>query len=63
MASRTTSKARRGAARSARRDAISLLKTDHRQVEEWFGEFEKARSESRKTELAAKICLALPGAG
>jgi hypothetical protein len=59
MPSRTTSKTRRGAPRGAKRDAISLLKADHRQVEGWFKEFEKARLESRKTELAARICLAL----
>ena len=40
-------------------DAISLLKADHRQVEDWFEQFEKARLDSRKTELAAKICNAL----
>ena len=40
-------------------DAISLLKADHDQVKKWFGEFEKARSDSRKQELAQKICMAL----
>ena len=40
-------------------DAISLLKADHRQVEEWFSEFEKARSASKKQQLAVKICDAL----
>jgi hemerythrin superfamily protein len=54
-----SSTARRASTRTARKDAISLLKADHRQVEKWFGEFEKARSDSRKTELAAQICLAL----
>ena len=39
-------------------DAISLLKADHRQVESWFKEFEKAGS-TRKGELARKICQAL----
>ena len=29
-------------------DAINLLKADHRQVEEWFEAFEKARSDSKK---------------
>ena len=41
------------------KDAIALLKADHRQVEEWFGEFEKARDKKRKTQLAAQICKAL----
>lgn len=40
-------------------DAISLLKADHRQVEEWFGQFEKARSDSKKKDLAQRICQAL----
>jgi hypothetical protein len=40
-------------------DAIAVLKADHRQVEEWFEEFEKARSSDRKAELAGKICDAL----
>jgi hemerythrin superfamily protein len=58
---------RRGSRRStakaggngAKRDAIALLKADHRQVEKWFGQFEKARSADRKQELAQNICLAL----
>jgi hypothetical protein len=36
-----------------------LLKADHRQVEKWFGEFEKSRTAARKAELAGRICLAL----
>ncbi len=44
---------------SSRSDAISLLKADHRQVEAWFSEFEKARSGARKQQLASKICAAL----
>ena len=40
-------------------DAIALLKADHRQVEEWFEEFEKSRSDDRKRELATNICNAL----
>jgi hypothetical protein len=43
----------------APKDAIALLKADHREVEGWFAEFEKARTESRKAELASKICTAL----
>jgi hypothetical protein len=49
----------RGATRSAKTDAIALLKADHRQVEKWFAEFEAARSESRKSALASNICNAL----
>ena len=40
-------------------DAITLLKDDHREVKGWFGDFEKARSDARKQELAQKICMAL----
>ena len=56
MAARKPAKSTR---RSAPTDAIGLLKADHRQVEEWFGAFEKARDDSRKKDLAAKICNAL----
>jgi hemerythrin superfamily protein len=41
------------------KDAIALLKADHRQVETWFAEFQKARTETRKADLASKICNAL----
>jgi hemerythrin superfamily protein len=40
-------------------DAIALLKADHRQVETWFEQFEKARADERKLELATNICNAL----
>ena len=42
-----------------REDAIALLKSDHREVEGYFEEFEKARSDDRKRQLAQKICAAL----
>jgi hemerythrin superfamily protein len=41
------------------KDAIALLKADHRQVEELFGQFEKARDDERKQELAMQVCTAL----
>jgi hypothetical protein len=41
------------------RDAIALLKDDHRKVEELFAAFEKARGEGRKEQLATEICLEL----
>ena len=41
------------------KDAIALLKADHRQVEEWFEEFDKARDGKRKVTLATQICNAL----
>ena len=59
-ARRKTSRARERSSRSrAASDAISLLKADHREVEGWFEQFEKTRSDDRKLELAGKICAAL----
>jgi hemerythrin superfamily protein len=40
-------------------DAIALLKQDHREVEELFEQFEKAKGEGRKQKLAQQICLEL----
>lgn len=40
-------------------DAISLLKADHRQVEEWFSQFAKTTARSKKQQLASNICEAL----
>jgi hemerythrin superfamily protein len=50
---------RRRTRRSGGKDAIALLKADHRQVESWFSQFKKSRSKDRKEELARKICNAL----
>ena len=63
-ATRTTSQRAKAANRTRRRsgqgtDATSLLMADHRQVEELFGQFEKARDGRRKGELAERICQAL----
>ena len=41
------------------RDAIALLKADHRTVEDLFEQFEKARGDGRKEALANQICLEL----
>jgi hypothetical protein len=41
------------------RDAIALLKEDHRKVEELFKEFEEAKGDGRKEKLARQICLEL----
>jgi hemerythrin superfamily protein len=46
-------------ARSKAPDAIALLKADHRQVEEWFSQFDKASGRSKKQQLAGRICDAL----
>jgi hemerythrin superfamily protein len=50
---------RKSSAAAKPADAIALLKSDHRQVEEWFEQFEKTRSEERKGTLAKQICAAL----
>jgi hemerythrin superfamily protein len=46
-------------AAAGRQDAIALLKADHRQVEQWFEQFESTRSDDRKHKLAQQICQAL----
>jgi hypothetical protein len=58
MAQRKSKSARSKTTRRAV-DAVTLLKNDHREVEQWFGQFEKTRSSERKATLAQKICLAL----
>ena len=40
-------------------DAIALLKTDHRKVEELFEQFEKASGDGRKEKIALEICKEL----
>ena len=44
---------------TASKDAIALLKADHRLVEGWFSQFKKAKSVARRSALASKICGAL----
>ena len=46
-------------AESTQRDAIALLKDDHRTVEDLFEQFEKASGDGRKEKLAQQICLEL----
>ena len=41
------------------KDAVALLKEDHREVEELFAQFEKASGEGRKQKLATEICTEL----
>jgi hypothetical protein len=43
----------------ASQDGITLLRDDHRKVEELFKEFEAATGEGRKERLARQICLEL----
>ena len=41
------------------KDAIALLKEDHRTVEDLFAQFEKATGDGRKQKIAEQICLEL----
>jgi hemerythrin superfamily protein len=54
---RSKSTARRTSAAS--KDAIQLLKADHREVEKLFSQFEKARGDERKMQIARQICMEL----
>jgi len=40
-------------------NAVTLLKADHREVEDMFEQFQKSRSQSVKSRLAERICAAL----
>lgn len=56
----TTAPRRKAASTRAKSaDAIQLLKDDHRKAEETFEQFEKARGEARKKQLADKVCMML----
>lgn len=46
-------------AESKSKDAIALLKEDHREVEKLFKDFESAKGDGRKEKLARQICLEL----
>lgn len=56
---KSKSSAKRKTTSSRQKDAIQLLKADHREVEKLFGQFEKASGEARKMQLAQKICMEL----
>jgi hemerythrin-like domain-containing protein len=57
---RTSSATRASERRRARpQDAIQLLRADHRKVQDLFDQFEKARGDDRKAELAHEICTEL----
>ncbi|MEO8313489.1 MAG: hemerythrin domain-containing protein [Pseudomonadota bacterium] len=58
-ARRQSATSKRKGASTANKDAIALLKSDHRQVEEWFEQFENAKSDDKKAKLAEQICEAL----
>jgi hemerythrin superfamily protein len=50
---------RRTSTATRQKDAIQLLKADHREVEKLFSQFEKASGDERKMQLARKICMEL----
>ncbi|HEX2828463.1 MAG TPA: hemerythrin domain-containing protein [Burkholderiales bacterium] len=50
-ASKKSARASRGAT-----DALTLLRTDHQNVQKLFDQFEKTRSDDRKKALAERIC-------
>lgn len=54
---RSTSTAARRAPRQ--KDAVAMLREDHKKVSALFEEFEKARSDRRKKEIVATICQEL----
>ena len=59
--SRSQSAGRNKERQQAARNAFDVLEEDHREVEEWFDEYDELKDsdEDRKTDLADKICLAL----
>ncbi|TMJ60896.1 MAG: hemerythrin domain-containing protein [Alphaproteobacteria bacterium] len=59
--SRSQSASRNKERQQAARNAFDVLEEDHREVEEWFDEYDELKDsdEGRKGELAEKICLAL----
>jgi hemerythrin superfamily protein len=55
----TKSKRSASSSRAKPLDAVALLKADHRQVEQWFSQFEKTKSAGKKQQLVSNICAAL----
>jgi hemerythrin-like domain-containing protein len=63
MPTNAKTKSHRAATRKTKRSepgsAITLLKQDHREVEDYFEEYEDLENDNAKAELAEKICMAL----
>ena len=58
--SRSPSQNRGKETQPASPSALELLEQDHREVEEWFDEYDELKEDDdKKAELAEKICLAL----
>jgi hemerythrin superfamily protein len=58
-AAKSQSRKRKAKNASSGKDAIALLKADHKEVKGMVEQFKKSRSESKKSELAQQICAAL----
>jgi hemerythrin superfamily protein len=57
---RSQAASRKSETRNQSMNAFDLLEQDHREVEEWFDEYDELEDDDdRKSELAEKICLAL----
>ena len=57
---RSQSQSRMKETEAASPNAFELLEQDHREVEEWFDEYDELKEDdNRKGELVEKICLAL----
>ena len=57
--SRSQSQNRETKTQAASPSAFEQLEQDHRQVEEWFAEYDELKEDNRKGDLAEKICVAL----
>lgn len=56
---KTQNISRQGAGKTAKTDAVSLLKADHRKVERIFAQYEDCEDDQKKRELARQACLEL----
>src|SRR6267154_6194128 len=56
---RSQSQTRMKETEAASPNAFELLEQDHREVEEWFDEYDEVKADDKKRELAEKICMAL----
>jgi hemerythrin-like domain-containing protein len=59
MATQTGKSSKAAPKKTKEPDAIAMLKQDHREAEDLFEQFKKARTEKRKAEIVAKVCEAL----
>src|SRR5215216_4319487 len=55
----TNAGASKRAGAKGKTDAVSLLKGDHRKVEQLFAQFEESEDDKQKQKLAKQICMEL----